>query len=412
MDANAHEQLDVPAQQALDFPAQKVEELEACEPLKVAGLFAGIGGIELGLSRAGHKSQLLCEIDLGAQAILNSHFPHVEIVGDVTEVTTLPNVELVSAGFPCQDLSQAGRLEGIKGKQSGLVGEVFRLIEDPTNSPTWLLLENVPFMLSLDKGEAMKFLTRTLSDMGFTWAYRIVDTRAFGLPQRRHRVIMLASRTEDPRTVLFADDVDGPHLPEDGDAFGFYWTEGRTGVGWGIEATPPLKKGSTVGIPSPPAVWLRDERVMGKPDIRDAERLQGFEENWTKPAAESGATTDRGRWSYVGNAVSVPVSEWLGHRLRHPVEYHGQHRRLKRSERLPRGAAWGREGVAYEVNASTWPVRADYQPLSQFLKYPLEPLSVRAASGFLKRAREGNLNFHPGFLDAVEQHIERMKSKR
>jgi DNA (cytosine-5)-methyltransferase 1 len=388
-----------------------MEELPEREPLSVAGLFAGIGGIEVGLARAGHEAELLCEIDEGARAVLEEHFPDVDIVGDVNEIDQLPDVDLVAAGFPCQDLSQAGEMEGFDGDQSSLVGEVFRLISDPDTAPEWLLLENVPFMLSIDQGEAAKFLTDSLSEMGYTWAYRIVDTRAFGLPQRRHRVILLASRTEDPRTILFADDVDGPHLPEDGSAFGFYWTEGRTGVGWGVEATPPLKKGSTVGIPSPPAVWLQEEEIMGKPDIRDAERLQGFEENWTKPAAESGATTDRGRWSYVGNAVSVPVSEWLGRRLLQPVEYHERHRNLKAGERLPRGAAWGREGVAYEVEASTWPVRAEYQPLSEFLNYPLEPLSVRAASGFLSRAREGRLNFEDGFLEAIEEHISRMKAK-
>lgn len=104
---------------------------------------------------------------------------------------------MVSAGFPCQDLSQAGRTVGIDGSRSGLVDHAFRLVRR-TQGPRWLLLENIPFMLKLDRGRAMRHLTAELEDMGYRWAYRVVDTRAFGLPQRRQRVILLASRTEDP----------------------------------------------------------------------------------------------------------------------------------------------------------------------------------------------------------------------
>src|SRR4051812_25429476 len=76
-------------------------------PLRVAGLFAGIGGIELGLHRAGHSSELLCEIDEGARAVLATHFPGVQLLPDVRELRELPPVDLVAAGFPCRDLSQA-----------------------------------------------------------------------------------------------------------------------------------------------------------------------------------------------------------------------------------------------------------------------------------------------------------------
>ena len=387
------------------------EPLPERPPLRVAGLFAGIGGIEVGLSRSGHESRLLCDIDAGARAVLGHHFPEADIHDDVTTLESLPAIDLLSAGFPCQDLSQAGKTKGIKGEQSGLVEHVFRLFDTAPEPPTWLLMENVPFMLSLAKGEAMKHVTNRLSDMGFMWAYRVVDTRAFGIPQRRRRVIMLASREEDPRTILFADESDDSHLPEDGTAFGFYWTEGRTGVGWGIESIPPLKKGSTLGIPSAPAIWFTESGLIGNPDIRDAERLQGFDADWTKPAATSGATTERGRWRYVGNAVSVPVAEWLGERFRKPIGFHGRHKKLGSDARLPLGAAWGRDGEAYEVEASNWPVQKDFEPLSEFLRHPIKPLSIRASSGFLSRARKGTLNIREDFLEAVEAHIEWMATQ-
>ena len=119
-------------------------------------------------------------------------------------------------------------------------------------------------------------LTRSLGQRGFRWAYRVVDTRSLGPPQRRRRVFMLASRDDDPRDVLFADDS-GP-LPEvssDGIAYGFSRTEGTRGLGWGIDAVPTLKGGSTVGIPSPPGIGMPDGSIVF-PEVRDAERLQGF----------------------------------------------------------------------------------------------------------------------------------------
>ena len=86
-------------------------------PLRVAGLFAGVGGIELGLHRAGHEAALLCELDAGASAVLGAHFPGVPLCADVRALTALPpSVELLAAGFPCQDLSQAGQTRGIAGK--------------------------------------------------------------------------------------------------------------------------------------------------------------------------------------------------------------------------------------------------------------------------------------------------------
>src|SRR5207248_8666113 len=104
---------------------------------------------------------------------------------------------------------------------------------------------------------AMDYLTTRLEKLGFDWAYRVVDACSFGVPQRRKRVVLVASKSEDPRTVLFADDAGERlfSLREDS-ACGFYWTEGLRGLGWAIDAVPTLKGGSTIGIPSPPAIWL------------------------------------------------------------------------------------------------------------------------------------------------------------
>lgn len=114
---------------------------------KVAGLFSGIGGLELGLAAAGHTTSLLCEIWNPARTVLSNRFPGIKLADDVRTLGALPDdVELVTAGFPCTDLSQAGRTAGIRGEQSGLVVHVFQLLDQ--HHPRWLVLENVRNMLA------------------------------------------------------------------------------------------------------------------------------------------------------------------------------------------------------------------------------------------------------------------------
>lgn len=373
----------------------------------MVGLFAGIGGLELGLSEHGWNTELLCEIDPGAQAVLRRRFTDIPLDPDVTRLRSLPRgTELVAAGFPCQDLSQAGRTAGITGSRSSLVDEVFRLVKR-RNGPRWLVIENVPFMLQLGRGAAMRHITDALSELGYTWAYRVVDARSFGLPQRRQRVLMVASRTDDPRAVLFGQDAGAPSEADPGlFPCGFYWTEGVRGLGWAVNAVPTLKGGSTLGIASPPAVRLPSGEIV-TPGLADAERLQGFDPEWTAPATEAPGVRAGHRWRLVGNAVSVRMASWVGHRLSAPIEYASDHESpLAPGDTWP-SAAWGSNRRAYRVHESMWPVHDRYEDLGGFLD-DARLLSARATAGFLRRARSGRLRFVPGFLDDVENHLDRM----
>lgn len=371
------------------------------------GLFAGIGGIELGLARAGHRTEMICEIDPGAREVLKRRFD-LDVQPDIRKLGAFPKVDLIAAGFPCQDLSQAGRTAGIVGKQSGLIGEVFKRLRPRANGPRWLLLENVPFMLQLQRGKAMRYLVDELEGLGFSWAYRVVNARAFGIPQRRQRVLLLASRTEDPRPVLFGCDAgeESPLFSKDR-LCGFYWTEGLRGLGWAVDAVPTLKGGSTIGIPSPPAIWDPRDGSITTPDLRDAERLQGFKKDWTAPAAEAPGVREAHRWKLVGNAVSVPVAEWIGKRLADPRGDLPASTALTQGAAWPR-AAWGHKGKVYAVDVSTFPVREHPQSLREFLRFATTPLSHRATAGFLSRAMVSSLRFQEGFLDDVRRHVDRM----
>src|SRR5258708_36662257 len=116
------------------------------------------------------------------------------------------------------------------GAKSSLVAHVFRLLRQ--RPAPWVLLENVPYMLQLAKGEALNFVVSELEKLRYRWAYRVIDSAAFGLPQRRERVFVVASLTEDPRSVLFSGN-EIPATPTNGDrnlAYGFYWTEGNRGL--------------------------------------------------------------------------------------------------------------------------------------------------------------------------------------
>ena len=333
--------------------------------------------------------------------MLKRRFPDVPLHGDVADLEELPtDTDLVTVGFPCQDLSMAGLKGGLDGAKSSVIDHLFRLLSE-TPAP-WVLIENVYFMLHLAKGAAMDRILRPLEGLGFRWAYRVIDSRAFGLPQRRRRVFIVATTVGDPRNVLLADNAPTParEPPDLTKPTAFYWTEGRTGNGLTNDATPPLKAGSSVGIPCPPGILLPDGRVV-TPPIEVAERLQGFRRRWTSPLRGREA---RHRWRLVGNAVSVPVARWIGYRLSNPAQYEPAEDKPRNSERWP-NAAWNMGDGVRIATVSEFPVRLRRGRLSAYKTDTWPDLSDRALRGFITRAREGNLNYPAGFLDALDGEL-------
>ena len=267
-------------------------------------------------------------------------------------------------------------------------------------------------MLVLDQGQAMGYLIQELEILGYRWAYRTVDSRFTGVPQRRRRVLLVASVEDDPCRVLFADDA-GDRDPQElaSDAFGFYWTEGRTGIGWAIDAVPTLKGGSSVGIPSPPAIWVpaaSPSRRFIKPGIDDAEWLQGFPRGCTE-VFEIASLRNGPRWKLVGNAVTVGVASWVASRIAIPGDRLGAERAWDRSKSWPK-AAWGSRGKIYEVSVSEFPLHRPYRHILEVVDITnAEPLSIRALTGFRKRLNQGNLGRHPGFRDHLESEFDLLR---
>jgi DNA (cytosine-5)-methyltransferase 1 len=377
----------------------------------IVSLFSGIAGLELGLSKSGFNTLLFCEIDPNASAVLNAHYPEVELHQDVQQLMSIPACTLLTAGFPCQNLSQAGDKTGIEGQKSGLFFEIIRLLKEAGRSqPDWVLLENVAYMLKLNGGKAMLEIIAAFEELGYYWAYRTVDARAFGLPQRRNRVLFLASRKHDPSSILLNPSVTAPVEPkpsvvDPNCVYGFYWTEGSRGVGWTREGTPPIKGGSGLGIPSPPAIWIPAEDFIGTISIEDAERLQGFPRKWTEPILSKLGARKGARWKAVGNAVSVPMANWIGDRLFQAHDDKVNSIRWNRKS-MP-SAAYGSRGSFIAADSGSWPVSTKSDPLLEFLDHPLSPLSSRATSGFLSRAsRCTNVVYSQEFLDSLSRHAQ------
>ena len=376
----------------------------------VVSLFSGIGGLELGCAANGRPTALTCELETHAHEVLKAQFPNADHHRDVKHITLddLPSrADTITAGFPCQDLSQAGQMAGLQGKRSSLVSHVFRLAKAPQIKH--VILENVPFMLKLDQGAAMRSLARRLNTHGFMWAYRVIDSRAFGLAQRRRRVFLVASREFDPSHRLFQDDCGTPAvLTEPSQYVGFYWTEGNTGIGWTENAIPTLKVGSAMGIPSPPAIWRKKQDDIVTPGIQDAEALQGFTRGWTRAARSN--QSDRYRWRLVGNAVSVDSAIWAARML----DTKDQELTLP-SSLLHTQSGWPTAGFGgpgkktRTVDVSEFP-EFRTQSLGRFIRAP-KPLSERATAGFRSRYLRSKLKKREAFMNALTQHLGVMRSE-
>jgi DNA (cytosine-5)-methyltransferase 1 len=158
--------------------------------VKALSLFSGAGGMDLGLDRAGITAVAHCEIDPKAQSVLRRHWPDVPVISDVREVTSdVGRVDLVHGGFPCQDISVAGNRKGLAGDRSGLWWEFHRILGELR--PRWCVIENVAGLLSSNGGRDLGSILGALGDLGYGYAYRVLDARFFGVPQRRRRVFIV-----------------------------------------------------------------------------------------------------------------------------------------------------------------------------------------------------------------------------
>ena len=161
--------------------------------MRHASFFSGVGGLDLGFHRAGIETVSLSEVDKYASAVLAERFVGVPNLGDILEVKAddIPEAEIWSGGFPCQDLSVAGKRAGFAGKRSSLAFTFLDLVEQ--RKPRWLLLENVPGLFSSNGGADFGRLISEMVSLGYGISWRVLDARYFGVAQRRRRVFIIAA---------------------------------------------------------------------------------------------------------------------------------------------------------------------------------------------------------------------------
>lgn len=162
-------------------------------PLTFGSLFSGIGGFDLGFEQAGMQCAWQVEIDTAARSVLAKHWPGVPRYEDVRDVRrdNATAVDLICGGFPCQDVSVAGKREGLAGERSGLWFEFHRIVDELR--PKWVVVENVPGLLSSNRGADFAVIVRGLVECGYGVTWRILDAQYFGVAQRRRRVFIVGS---------------------------------------------------------------------------------------------------------------------------------------------------------------------------------------------------------------------------
>jgi len=352
----------------------------------VGSLFTGIGGFDLGFELEGFTPSWQAEIDAHCNTILERHWPNVVRVNDVRKAgRQLSNVDVLVGGFPCQDLSVAGRRRGLAGERSGLWFEFRRVITELR--PKYVVIENVPGLLSSNEGKDFAIviggLTGTIPNIpangwgnsgfargNYNVAWRVLDAQYFGVPQRRRRVFLVASLGDGScAQILFErESLSGSTPPSRQAGQGYSPVVGTlaasgsgldrpSGNGNALDFCIPVagtlssaasghmpashnneldflvpmgfgnKEGNISGCVT--TTWAKghggpsgDEAynlTVLPSGVRrltplEAERLQGFPDNWTD------GQPDTVRYKQAGNAVCVKVIRWIASRMKQHLQ--------------------------------------------------------------------------------------------
>lgn len=301
--------------------------------MKCLSLFSGIGGFDLAAQRQGFKIIGACEIDKHARSVYQQHFPNVPVWEDATKIKPkeLPDFEMLFAGFPCQAFSLAGKRLGFEDTRGTLFYEIARIAGE--KRPRIILLENVKGLLYHDEGRTLTTIIKTFYELGYDLEWQVLNSKYF-VPQNRERIFIIGHlRGESFRQIFPLTEIYGF---DDGT---LQETQGkrkriRGEISGAIDANYAKGGGSRTMIAVPVLCVNRDNRRQngrrfktdGEPsftittqdrhgiydgkNIRsltplECERLQGFPDGWTEELS------DTQRYKCLGNAVTVPVVEFI-----------------------------------------------------------------------------------------------------
>jgi DNA (cytosine-5)-methyltransferase 1 len=187
--------------------------------VRYLSLFSGIEAASVAWEGLKWECAGVVEIDTFASEVLKKHYPQVKNYGDITKITKedlneMGTVELVVGGSPCQSFSSAGLRKGLEDPRGNLMLEYIRIID--SLRPKWFIWENVPGVLSSDKGTAFGSLIGAMVELGYSCCWRVLDAQHFGVPQRRRRVFVVGhlDSQSSPFQVLFEQGSSGGDTEE------------------------------------------------------------------------------------------------------------------------------------------------------------------------------------------------------
>lgn len=294
--------------------------------MKVLDLFSGIGGFSLGLERAGFETVAFCEPNPFCQAILKKHWPNVPVYEDVRELSAdrLANdgivFDAICGGFPCQDISVAGKGAGLAGARSGLWWEFHRLIAE--TRPKWVIAENVSALRSRGLGEVLG----SLAALGYDAEWHCIPASAVGAPHRRDRIWIVAyPNGQQQQPMLSRRSVEGSRAIAPTGALDVDVASSRRDGAWEsdvADSSRPRLEGSK---------WLRNvaEKTSGRPSSADGaitERSADggrqshswhFEPGVGRVA--DGVSNRMDRLRALGNAVVPQIPEIIGRVINDPA---------------------------------------------------------------------------------------------
>ena len=277
--------------------------------LTVGSLFAGIGGFDLGLERAGMRSVWQSDVDPFCLAVLEKHWPDVLRVPDIRDVgaDTVPDVDVICGGFPCQDLSYAGAGAGITGARSGLWSEYARVIGELR--PRYVVVENVSALLARGLGVVLG----DLAALGYDAEWDCLPASAFGAPHRRDRIWLVAYPNSEGEPGRPVDAQQGPRIMvSDTQSAGLerVGLRGRPAVNRADVADSSSERRGSLGPRKAQAGADALGRHGGEPA---GDNPWAVEPDVGRVADGVPARVDRLR--ALGNSLVPQIAEWIGRRI-------------------------------------------------------------------------------------------------
>ncbi len=311
----------------------------------VASMFAGIGGIDLGFEQAGCKVVWANEIDKYACRTYRLNFGDEYLVeGDIQTVLTdtIPDFNILIAGFPCQAFSSVGLLKGFEDPRGNLFFETARVIA--AKRPPVVFFENVANLLKHDEGKTFQTICNTMAELGYFVKYKVMNASDYGIPQQRNRIYIvafldagLAERFVFPEERKLKRDAFSyfdkerqlDHYYMDGhrkwDEMIAYMTDRHRiyrFTDWGLSRgrdgiCPTLL--AAMGSPYERIPFFFDDFSIRKITQREAARLQGFPEDFQFPIQK----TPKQVYKQIGNSVCVPIVKEIAENIIRTIEKGG-----------------------------------------------------------------------------------------